>query len=885
MYNHRSVLSLILILVFLIPIPLYTSAWEQPEKQLTVASGEAWLTGYTYRKMHNITGSPGAGTDYQVMIDVHYNDVFEPSLTYDISWADSAHQGVAVDGTYVYTTNSTMITKYQEDGTYLSSHDCDSDGTYNTLGDMFYYDGFLYVVAHSGGSPWHAKAMQYTTGLVYNGEFSLTDITNPTGAPNNIAYGRDSFWVVEGWGGLVETEMEIQRYDLDWAYQENWIITTLEMTSGSYGYQGFDWIDENYLIAVTHEGVEPNMVDLYHFDGITFRPSSQIVRPEWAGDDSSTYEACQGVAVEIDGDKTYVWFASRNNTAVTQAGEVARYEFSTSGDGNEVAMSGNCQTDFDDIRFTAGDGVTLLDHWRESYTASDTATFWVEVQDTLSSDATIYIYYGHDTINTASDGDATFDIFSDFSRFMDMETWEQYSSSNSYVFSDDVETVGSFSTIGKGEGLAYDGTYYYFCTYDVTTSSSWLYQFDNDLEVIESIELTDGSLTHSGGMCLYDGILYIVCAEPSDLQTYPSKVKRYHASTLTYMNTVMDSSDFGNDHWGGVFIIGTLDRMYIENWDSDEIYVFEIDGTYVTMIEDAPDTKIQDFVYIEQDGLIYGSRQTAPYNIISVWKPSADGNNLSKVGEVLTEDDRTYNGFTWYDGYFYSSGILPDDSITKMNGANLNLTIDDHYIYNDDTIGPNLMIEARLKMGGNRRFNLGFVANVPASGTTIIFHNQDGDCNIFEGNDDDDCDFDFGQNTWITLSLGWVEDHAKSYKNRGSEHTTDDGDISGAALKPYLDLWGSADAPIYCSWIFIRNWVFVEPSPSAWGELEVYSMIDEGVLWGLNVTIIFLGLIMIPASALYLVRGGREDLDSDKVFYVLIIFFIGCALFLGGIMP
>ena len=205
MYNHRYALSLILILAFLIPIPLYTSVLEQPGKQLTIASGEAWLTGYTYRKMLNITGSSGAGTDYQVMILTNY-----------------------------------------------------SDGT---------------------------------------------------------------------------------------------------------------------------------------------------------------------------------------DTGFT------------------VYLDGESQTDFDDIRFTDDDGITLLDYWRESYTASDTATFWVEVQDTLSSNATIYIYYGHDTINTVSDGDATFDIFSDFSRFLDMETWEQYSSSNSYVFADDVGTVGSFSTTGKREGLAYDGTY------------------------------------------------------------------------------------------------------------------------------------------------------------------------------------------------------------------------------------------------------------------------------------------------------------------------------------------------------------------------------------------------------------------------------------------
>lgn len=56
-------------------------------------------------------------------------------------------------------------------------------------------------------------------------------------------------------------------------------------------------------------------------------------------------------------------------------------------------------------------------------------------------------------------------------------------------------------------------------------------------------------------------------------------------------------------------------------------------------------------------------------------------------------------------------------------------------------------------------------------------------------------------------------------------------------------------------------------------------------LWGFNRTLIILGLIMIPSSSIYLVRGGRKDLSRDKFFFVLVIFFAGCALFIGGIMP
>jgi len=80
----------------------------------------------------------------------------------------------------------------------------------------------------------------------------------------------------------------------------------------------------------------------------------------------------------------------------------------------DVAYDADMQPDFDDIRFRDSDDSTSLSHWRESYTASTSATFWVKVPSIPSGNKTIYMYYGNATASSASDGDATFVFFDDF---------------------------------------------------------------------------------------------------------------------------------------------------------------------------------------------------------------------------------------------------------------------------------------------------------------------------------------------------------------------------------------------------------------------------------------------------------------------------------------
>ena len=86
-----------------------------------------------------------------------------------------------------------------------------------------------------------------------------------------------------------------------------------------------------------------------------------------------------------------------------------------------VTYDADMQSGFDDIRFTAGDGTTLISYWKQSYTAGVSAVFWVKVPSVTSGSSTVYMYYGNTAAGSASDGAATFDFFDDFSG--DLSQW------------------------------------------------------------------------------------------------------------------------------------------------------------------------------------------------------------------------------------------------------------------------------------------------------------------------------------------------------------------------------------------------------------------------------------------------------------------------------
>jgi hypothetical protein len=77
--------------------------------------------------------------------------------------------------------------------------------------------------------------------------------------------------------------------------------------------------------------------------------------------------------------------------------------------GNIIYLNENCQSDFDDIRFTRADSSTLLDYAFFNLVAGTSVDAYVKIDNDLDSgNATIYLYYGNSTVSGVSNSSATF---------------------------------------------------------------------------------------------------------------------------------------------------------------------------------------------------------------------------------------------------------------------------------------------------------------------------------------------------------------------------------------------------------------------------------------------------------------------------------------------
>ena len=81
----------------------------------------------------------------------------------------------------------------------------------------------------------------------------------------------------------------------------------------------------------------------------------------------------------------------------------------------DVTFDAAMRSDFADLRFTTGDGLTPTNHFIESYTASTDAVVWVSVPSLPASDAaTLFMYFDNAVASDTSTSTGVFDFADDF---------------------------------------------------------------------------------------------------------------------------------------------------------------------------------------------------------------------------------------------------------------------------------------------------------------------------------------------------------------------------------------------------------------------------------------------------------------------------------------
>ena len=88
------------------------------------------------------------------------------------------------------------------------------------------------------------------------------------------------------------------------------------------------------------------------------------------------------------------------------------------------------------------------------------------------------------------------------------------------------------------------------------------------------------------------------------------------------------------------------------------------------------------------------------------------------------------------------------------------------------------------------------------------------------------------------------------------------------------------------AWGSSGNVDYIQGLSMGWNEISdvtLYVSLPYNT-WGLQGLIIILGMIMVPASTMYLIVGAKHDRSMDRLYYGLVAFFIGWALLIGGII-
>lgn len=191
----------------------------------------------------------GDKSSYQSEIEAYLASKWGIIPEFNISVAsDYGEQGLVTDGTYIYTSGSDYIRKYDLSGNVIATIGPRA-GTNDHYGDLELAGGYLYSVLfdYLTGPTNVTKVLRFNTDLT--GEIEILDISSSVGNGGNGLVYKDGFWFVGETGGSVTNfDQHIYIFDDDWNY-----VKTIDANyDQGIGIQSLTFRD-NVLYALEHD--------------------------------------------------------------------------------------------------------------------------------------------------------------------------------------------------------------------------------------------------------------------------------------------------------------------------------------------------------------------------------------------------------------------------------------------------------------------------------------------------------------------------------------------------------------------------------------------------------------------------------------------------------
>ncbi|MCJ7634628.1 DUF2341 domain-containing protein [Candidatus Bathyarchaeota archaeon] len=457
-YVYFAIFSVLFSGILIYLPQLYGSLAEN----VSYSSASGWLNGWQFRKSHDIVGATGAGTNYQVKINV-FNVAQISALNapnYSIPNAGYLAENIVYDSAtakywWIFEDRSSSVNIKIASATSIngpwavqSTPVIQETGHYCTAPHLAKFGSYWYIYygRHSGNSFENVDIWVQKSSNV-NDSYSASGISNPVLARGSSG-SWDSLRVYEpyafeengtyylfymGQNGTSSTASN--------AFELTGYATSSSPASGFMKYAGNPVIkpanhgwdsgaDSSadpfvfkrngvFYVGVTASSTGHSLttsIGLYTTTDFVNFSYCAVGNPILSGSGGVNWDST-GVlrgAVSIFNDTYYLSYTGCNSSGNYRYG-ITTLSIINSDSSGTVFVFGKARSDFADIRFTASDGTTLLNYWTEIKVDDAYATFWVQVSDDLSAqNQTIYIYYGKSNATTTSNGTSTFLLFDDF---------------------------------------------------------------------------------------------------------------------------------------------------------------------------------------------------------------------------------------------------------------------------------------------------------------------------------------------------------------------------------------------------------------------------------------------------------------------------------------